>query len=267
MGILRSFNAEAICLREVAPSTCICRMRGIRSLACLLALSARSKLTWFKINPSVFLTSTVGMSNQDVGAYIKLLSYSWVNGPLPNNSKVLASIAGKGKMDMITARFFEVNEEGKLCDPRLEASRTEAASILEANRKRTAKACENRWKDSPSRRRDDSVTATEDNDNDKEKKGQEKTGDKKTGDKKTGQAGAPTLPPKPSVTKDEKPSITLVENPSPDKLERGEVFPRIASGQSIQPEGAAQGRPAPNGSSAKRSPETQAAMDRIHGRQ
>jgi uncharacterized protein YdaU (DUF1376 family) len=99
-----------------------------------------SKLTWFKINPSVFLTSTTGLSNREVGAYIKLLAYSWINGPIPNNPKVLSSIVGKADIELITSRFFEVNGEGRLCDPRLEASRTEAASILDANRKRTEDA-------------------------------------------------------------------------------------------------------------------------------
>jgi uncharacterized protein YdaU (DUF1376 family) len=163
-----------------------------------------SKLTWFKINPSVFLTSTVGMSNREVGAYIKLLAYSWVNGPLPNNPKVLASIAGKADIELITSRFFEVNGEGKLCDPRLEDSRVEAAAILEANRKRTEKASENRWKDSPSRRRDDSVTPTEDKDKDKDKD-KEKTGQL---EETTGQGSFPTV-----VTLPQKPLVSLVENP------------------------------------------------------
>ena len=197
-----------------------------------------SKLTWFSFNPSEFLTRTIGLPNQDVGAYIKLLSYSWVNGPLPNNPKVLSSIAGKRDVELITARFFEVNEDGKLYDPRLEDQRVKAAGILEANRKRTEKASENRWKDSPSRRRDESVTATEDKDKDKdkettgpEKTGDEKTGDEKTGDEKTrdektrpettGQAGAPTLPPKLPVIP--------IDTRSIDKLKQKGISPQKES--------------------------------------
>lgn len=122
-----------------------------------------SKLTWFPFNPSEFLTRIIGLPNQSVGAYIKLLSYSWVNGPIPNDPRVLASIAGKGDMELITARFFEVNEDGKLYDPRLEDSRLKAAEMLEANRKRTLKASAKRWP-SPSPSPDASVTETEDND-------------------------------------------------------------------------------------------------------
>jgi uncharacterized protein YdaU (DUF1376 family) len=191
-----------------------------------------SKLTWFSFNPSEFLTRTVGLPNRDVGAYIKLLSYSWVNGPMPNDARVMASIAGKADMALITARFFEVNEDGKLCDPRLEASRLEAAKILEANRKRTAKASESRWKDSPLRKGDDSVTATEDKDKDKTLR--------KPDSEKTGQ-DLPNVVPilhkkQLSVTQDEKASV-------------GELT-RDSFGQKSEPDGEAQGRPAPAYSSA-----------------
>lgn len=209
-----------------------------------------SKLTWFKINPSVFLTSTVGMTNREVGAYIKLLAYSWVNGPLPNSPKVLASIAGKADIELITSRFFEVNGEGKLCDPRLEASRVEAETIFEANRKRTAKAREERWKDdSLSQKPDTSVTATDNKDNDKDPDTTRPL-EEKIAPETTPQTVAPTLRLKPSGTQDEKP---LGEKPSEN-----------ASGQNAPPKGEAQGRLIPATSSAQLSPEAEANIARLH---
>jgi uncharacterized protein YdaU (DUF1376 family) len=218
-----------------------------------------SKLTWFSFNPSEFLTRTVGLPNRDVGAYIKLLSYSWVNGPIPNDARVLASIAGKADMALITARFFEVDEEGKLCDPRLEASRMEAAKLLEANRKRTAKAGENRWK-SPSPSLDASVTETEDNDRTKREQDNKSTGQLEGKTRQVNEKTSSHLDV--GSTLHENHSVTLVENPSPDRPDRRREFPQIPSIQSIQPDGSGQSRQAPDNTSAKRSPELQAAIDR-----
>ena len=172
-----------------------------------------SKLTWFSFNPGEFLTRTVGLPNKDVGAFIKLLSYSWVNGPIPNDPRVLTSIAGKADMALITARFFEVNADGKLCDPRLEASRIEAAKLLEANRKRTAKASEKRWS-SPSPSLDASVTETEDND--RTKKPQDPIL-RKPDSKNIGHARpdfVSTLPQEPSGTQEDEPSVHDLSNSS-----------------------------------------------------
>jgi uncharacterized protein YdaU (DUF1376 family) len=191
-----------------------------------------SKLTWFKLNASTFLTSTVGLSNRDVGAYIKLLAYSWVNGPIPNNPKVLSSIAGKSDMELITSRFFELNQHGKLCDPRLEASRAEAAEILEKNRKRTEKARSNRWEDSPSRisnslslMSNGSVTATEDKDKDKDKE--------ITGPVKTGQTVAHTPTPKPSVASGQ--GCLAPKNASGQKIQPGVTAPALPDSNSATP--------------------------------
>jgi uncharacterized protein YdaU (DUF1376 family) len=190
-----------------------------------------SKLTWFPFNPSEFLTRTVGLPNQAVGAYIKLLSYSWVNGPIPNDPQVLASIAGKGNMVLITARFFEVNKDGKLYDPRLEALRVDAADKLEANRKRTAKASANRWSH-PSPSPDASVTETEDNDKDKETTEHKITGhsEEKTRQVEERTGNRPDVAP----TLHKNPSVTPIETRPVANLGQSAAFPRIASGQTSQ---------------------------------
>jgi uncharacterized protein YdaU (DUF1376 family) len=53
-----------------------------------------SKLPWFPFYASDFLTSTGSMSNEEVGAYIKLLCHQWDKGVLPKDPVRLARLAG-----------------------------------------------------------------------------------------------------------------------------------------------------------------------------
>ena len=119
------------------------------------------KLPWFKFYASDFAAHTVGLTNEEVGIYVKLLAYTWAYGPQPNDLKVINSIVQGGDVtELVLARFFETNEQGKLCEPSLEVLRNESIEVAEMNRKRTAAATAKR-KEQPLRDRDDNVTWTE----------------------------------------------------------------------------------------------------------
>ena len=82
-----------------------------------------SKLPWFKLYASDFLTRTVGLTNEETGVYIKLLAYFWAYGPQPNNVDVIKSIVGGGNVELVLARYFETDQNGKLYEPLLQELR------------------------------------------------------------------------------------------------------------------------------------------------
>lgn len=81
-------------------------------------------LPWFKFFGNDFLGRIVGLTNEEVGMYIKLMAYSWSN-PLPNKPAVVASVVG-GDASVVIQRFFEEDESGMLFDTRLRELKDEA---------------------------------------------------------------------------------------------------------------------------------------------
>ena len=187
------------------------------------------KLPWFKLYANDFIVKTVGLTNEQVGIYVKLLAYTWAYGPQPNDLKVINSIVQGGEAtEVVLARFFDTNEQGKLYEPSLDVLRIESLESAEINRKRTAaataaaqaaKAAKAAAKEAraakakaklavtePSRNRHDAVTGTE-------LRGRGKSGEEKLQKDEELQReskesdGAPTLPEKPSDTQDEKSSV------------------------------------------------------------
>jgi len=51
-------------------------------------------LPWFPMYPNDFLTSTMSMSNEVLGAYIRLLCYAWVNDGIPDDRNMIDRISG-----------------------------------------------------------------------------------------------------------------------------------------------------------------------------
>ncbi len=53
-----------------------------------------SKMPWFPFYASDFKTSTESYTNEEVGAYIRLLCSQWDKGVLPSDPSRLARMAG-----------------------------------------------------------------------------------------------------------------------------------------------------------------------------
>ena len=83
----------------------------------------------FPLYPDKFLTSTNTWELEERGLYITLLCDEWSNGPLENNPKKLAKIAGISpkkfeKLFKIMECKFIINADGKLINYRLESIRS-----------------------------------------------------------------------------------------------------------------------------------------------
>lgn len=79
-------------------------------------------------------------SNRELGAYWRLLSFEWVNGPLPKDLKNLGKIAMESPENMariwVKIRHkFEENDEGLLVNLRLEETREKQRKYSESRRK------------------------------------------------------------------------------------------------------------------------------------
>ena len=114
-----------------------------------------NKLPHFPFFARDWLTDTrvMLMDLATQGAYIKLLCYQWLEGGIPRDEKQLATLCGTTEETFVQIWLelndaFEVNGDGKLVNPRLEAIRgeTEAkvAKAIENGKKGAAK----RWKNS-----------------------------------------------------------------------------------------------------------------------
>lgn len=102
-----------------------------------------SKPPAFQFYASDFVASTIDMSAEEVGVYIRLLCYQWDNGGLPNDTEKLERIAGCSGNAVAQARHkFGICQDGKLRNDRLEQVRGSA----EAYRQKQSEKAKNRWK-------------------------------------------------------------------------------------------------------------------------
>ena len=98
-----------------------------------------AKAPAFQFYASDFLTDTQSWETEEVGIYIRLLANEWVNGPLPNDEKRLARIAGcdtetfKNHWVIVGFKFL-VNGEGELYNEKLEGLRYEDNAFREKQR-------------------------------------------------------------------------------------------------------------------------------------
>jgi len=65
----------------------------------------RTKDPWFKFNPAAFLTDTASWHPDEVGAWIRILSYQWINHRVPADVKSLSNLTGLSKKKC--AEFFK----------------------------------------------------------------------------------------------------------------------------------------------------------------
>ncbi|HEA68120.1 MAG TPA: DUF1376 domain-containing protein [Desulfobacterales bacterium] len=108
----------------------------------------------FQMYAADFFMDTIGWTNEEVGAYVRLLLYSWVNGPLPNDMKELANIAQSGAKKFannwkkLQTKFTPMSK-GKYINLRLEETRDEQVAWREKSKvggKRSARMREARKK-------------------------------------------------------------------------------------------------------------------------
>lgn len=92
-----------------------------------------AKHFYFAFYPKDFITATVGMRAEEVGAYIRLLCYQFENGAIPiDDIDTLSIIAGSKQLDKVLLKFpggvnkklDRVKEQGQY----LQAIRSEAGS-------------------------------------------------------------------------------------------------------------------------------------------
>jgi len=99
----------------------------------------------FRFYPADFLTGTDDMGSAEVGAYIRLLSYSWLKGGLPDDAAKLIRLARwedqSGFPDSVRSKF-KAGDDGLLYNARLEEERAKQEEY--SNRQRMN--IEQRWK-------------------------------------------------------------------------------------------------------------------------
>lgn len=94
----------------------------------------------FQYYPADFDMDTASWTCQQVGAYIRLLNYQWINGALPTKISELARIVRVDSRSMqnlwsaVLAKKFTTNAANMYVNPRLERTRKEQAEYREKQR-------------------------------------------------------------------------------------------------------------------------------------
>jgi uncharacterized protein YdaU (DUF1376 family) len=97
---------------------------------------------FFKFYPTDFIASTVAMSAEEAGAYIRLLCYQWEHGAIPDDAEKLARIGGcSGSAVESVLNKFCIRSVSGLKNARMEEVR---ASMIENGEKKRANIAK-RW--------------------------------------------------------------------------------------------------------------------------
>lgn len=93
-----------------------------------------------------FLTGTMLLTAEEVGAYLLLLCYQWDKGALPNSDRDLQRIARvKGKVLEKVREKFELGEDGLLSNERMEKVRQTQLDYRASASKAGKASAEKRW--------------------------------------------------------------------------------------------------------------------------
>ena len=101
----------------------------------------------FQLYVDDFIGGTYWMTNEEIGAYIRLLMYQWTKHGLPDEASVMASVINERGMDeetfrkrfnLVLNKFFK-DEDGMLRNSRLEKQRKERTEYLEKLREKGLK--------------------------------------------------------------------------------------------------------------------------------
>lgn len=105
----------------------------------------------FQFYASDFLVDTAEMTNQEVGAYIRLLSHQWVNGGLNGDPNRLANAVGIGLLEVWDdiKHKFELCEDGKYRNPKLEKVRQTQINYRNKQSEAGKKGAAKRWDSNP----------------------------------------------------------------------------------------------------------------------
>jgi len=105
----------------------------------------------FQLYAADFYMDTVTWDTDDIGAYFRLLMWSWVNGPLPCDLRKLSKIAGKTNQKFKKnwseiSQKFSSDGNGNFINERLERTRTKQCKYLELQKKHGKIGADKRWK-------------------------------------------------------------------------------------------------------------------------
>lgn len=92
-----------------------------------------------------FLSSTITMTQAEVGSYIRLLAWQWVKGFIPNEIDKVERIAG-GSVTEEVIQKFELCEDGLRRNKRLEIVRSERSGFIASQRKKSQLGVEARMR-------------------------------------------------------------------------------------------------------------------------
>lgn len=125
--------------------------------------------TWMPLYASDFLSSTMDMTQTQIGAYIRILCYAWENGGLPNDLEACGRIAGgltPSDWKVIRRRLVVLDEgtsEERLSHPRMEAERAKCQQKYDSKCAAAAKARASRSVSNPVPNVDDNLVSNVDN--------------------------------------------------------------------------------------------------------
>lgn len=83
----------------------------------------------FQFYAADFVTDTSAMTAEQLGAYMRLLCYAWINGEVPADQRAMAQITGiqparfRSAVWPMVERCWESDGNGSLLNPRLEIER------------------------------------------------------------------------------------------------------------------------------------------------
>lgn len=102
----------------------------------------------FQFYADDFLAGTADMTNDEVGAYIRLLCHQWSKGGLPNDPERLSRMAGAMPVPSLgyVLSKFRPCEDGLLRNDRLESERQKQDAYRAEQSQKGKKGAEQRWK-------------------------------------------------------------------------------------------------------------------------
>jgi len=99
----------------------------------------------FQFYADDFLAGTLDLSQEEVGAYVRLLCHQWNRGSIPVEAEKQQRLAG-GSVSVDVLAKFRLQPDGKLVNERLEQERQKQADYREAQRQKGLASAEARRK-------------------------------------------------------------------------------------------------------------------------
>lgn len=101
-----------------------------------------SKSPAFQFYAADFMIGIMGMSDEEVGIYIKMLATQWLHGSLPNCKKTIKKMINSRKVPSeMVMRKFVISDDGFLRNERMEKVREKQKSFVETRKENANK----RW--------------------------------------------------------------------------------------------------------------------------